>query len=122
MVIPGKIANETKAQFAAVIHRYMHGGASLVGEIKANAESSSAVNRLARESLDESMQAQIADPRLWRWRLELEDIEIMERREALEDKREAREERREARDDRRKERKAIREERESPNVLCVRCS
>lgn len=51
MVLPGKIAKETKAQFAAIIQRYMAGEASLHDEIMANAASTSSVAQLARASL-----------------------------------------------------------------------
>ena len=125
MVLPGNIAKEIRTQFANVIHRYMAGDASLVGEIKANAESGSAVNQLARESLD--MQEKIEDNHSKKRRLELEDLEIMERREALEALREERELTREERELKREEREAKREERESkraflPLQLMENCS
>lgn len=51
MVLPGKIAKETRAQFADVIHRYMAGDASLGKEIQANAESAAPIHELARSTL-----------------------------------------------------------------------
>jgi hypothetical protein len=51
MVLPGKVAKETRAQFAGVIERYIAGDRSLHAEIEANAGSGSGLARLARESL-----------------------------------------------------------------------
>ncbi len=51
MVLPGKLAKETRAQFAGVIERYIAGDQSLHAEIEANAGSGSGLARLARESL-----------------------------------------------------------------------
>jgi len=73
MVLPGKIAKETRAQFADVIHRYMAGDPSLAAEIEANAESSDPVNQFARATLGEDLESK-------KRRLELEDLEIQERR------------------------------------------
>ena len=79
MVLPGKIAKETRAQFADVIHRYMAGDPSLAAEIEANAESSDPVNQFARATLGEDLESK-------KRRLELEDLEIQERRLALEER------------------------------------
>lgn len=38
MVLPGKVAKETRAKFADIIRRYMAGDESLVKEVRANAE------------------------------------------------------------------------------------
>ncbi len=51
MVLPGKVAKETRAQFAGIIERYIAGDRSLHAEIEANAGSSNGIARLARESL-----------------------------------------------------------------------
>jgi hypothetical protein len=55
MVLPGKMAKETRAQFAGVIERYIAGDMSLHEEIEANAGSSNGMARLARKSLKENM-------------------------------------------------------------------
>ena len=55
MVLPGKLAKETRSKFADILRRYMAGDASLMGEIDANAQSSSAAAELARASLAESI-------------------------------------------------------------------
>ncbi len=87
MVLPGKIAKETRAQFADVIHRYMAGDPSLADEIEANAGSSDPVNQFARATLE--------DPLTKKRRLEPEDLELQlhERRIALEERKSALEER-----------------------------
>ena len=51
MVLPGKIAKETRVQFANIIRRYMAGDASMHAEIQANSVSSSPIAQMARESL-----------------------------------------------------------------------
>lgn len=51
MVLPGKVAKETRAQFASIIERYMAGDGSLHAEIEANAASAAPIAQLARESL-----------------------------------------------------------------------
>ena len=44
MVLPGKMAKETRAKFADVLTRYMAGDPSLIGEIHANALSTSPIS------------------------------------------------------------------------------
>lgn len=51
MVLPGKIAKETRAQFAGIIQRYLAGDHSLIAEIQSNAASSAPIAELARESI-----------------------------------------------------------------------
>jgi hypothetical protein len=51
MVLPGKRAKRVKAQFANIIHRYLAGDKTLISEINSNAESSSGIAELARESM-----------------------------------------------------------------------
>ena len=60
MVLPGKVAKETRTQFASIIKRYMAGDASLVDEIKANAESDDAIHQLARADMPQ-VQVQVED-------------------------------------------------------------
>jgi hypothetical protein len=78
MVLPGKIAKESRVQFADIIKRYLAGDESLVKEIRANAESDSVISRLARESLDADRVETLAHKR------KLEQLEIEERRIAIE--------------------------------------
>ncbi len=51
MVLPGRIAKETRTQFAGIIRRYFAGDPSLDHELSANAQSSSPVAVLARASI-----------------------------------------------------------------------
>lgn len=51
MVLPGLVAKETRAQFAAIIERYLAGDQSLHAEIEGNARSSTPIAQLARESV-----------------------------------------------------------------------
>ena len=51
MVLPGKMAKETRAQFAGIIERYQAGDQSLHVEVDANAKSSLPIAQLARHSL-----------------------------------------------------------------------
>jgi hypothetical protein len=78
MVLPGKIAKESRVQFADIIKRYLAGDESLVKEIRANAESDSVISKLARESLDADRAETLAHKR------KLEQLEIEERVVALE--------------------------------------
>jgi hypothetical protein len=52
MVLPGKVAKETRAQFASIIQRYLAGDKTLHAEIEQNSESSSPVAQLARASIE----------------------------------------------------------------------
>ena len=53
MVLPGKVAKETRAQFASIIERHMAGDQSLIAEIRANGQSNAPMAQLARASLNE---------------------------------------------------------------------
>jgi hypothetical protein len=74
MVLPGKLAKETRTKFANIITRYIAGDTSLVGEIEANAESSSPIAQMARAAVAEDARKRKAGR---------EDLEIAERWEAL---------------------------------------
>jgi len=51
MVLPGKIAKETRSKFADIIRRYLGGDKTLITEIEANAASDSPIAQLARASM-----------------------------------------------------------------------
>lgn len=51
MVLPGKVAKETRTQFAGIIRRYMAGDVSLAMEVEANAQSAAPIAQMARASL-----------------------------------------------------------------------
>ena len=67
MVLPGKIAKETRTKFADIIHRYMAGDASLAEEIEHNSANDSPIHQLARETLPLEM-----DPVTKKRRIDLE--------------------------------------------------
>jgi hypothetical protein len=75
MVLPGKVAKETRAQFADVIRRYMAGDQSMHAELRSNAESSSPIAQMARASL-QSEQADQQDQINKRKREELELLSL----------------------------------------------
>jgi hypothetical protein len=52
MVLPGKVAKETRTKFADVIKRYLAGDRSMITEIEANAASDAPIAQLARASMD----------------------------------------------------------------------
>jgi hypothetical protein len=54
MVLPGKVAKETRTRFAGIIQRYMAGDQSLIAEIQYNAESSAPIGKLTGGSQDEA--------------------------------------------------------------------
>jgi hypothetical protein len=63
MVLPGRIAKETRTKFAGIIQRYMAGDESLVREVEANAQSDAPIQQMARASLAaEAAQAMAVDP------------------------------------------------------------
>jgi len=72
MVLPGKVARETRKEFASIIHRYLAGDKSLIKEIEANAESSSPIAQLARATLPDP-----EDPEARRKRIKREDLELV---------------------------------------------
>jgi hypothetical protein len=79
MVLPGKLAKETRTQFGEIIKRYIAGDPSLVKEIAANAVSDRPVNQLARNAMEmEELEYNKKRKR------EIEDLEILERRLVLE--------------------------------------
>ncbi len=88
MVLPGKIAKETRAQFADVIHRYMAGDPMLADEIEANAGSNNPVNQFARATHEDHLNKKRS--------LEPDElaIQLQERRMALEERKSALEEHR----------------------------
>ena len=62
MVLPGKIAKETRSRFAAIIQRYLAGDKSLVNEIEINAASKSPIAQLARASMDSPAAMAVISP------------------------------------------------------------
>jgi hypothetical protein len=82
MVLPRKVAKETRTQFAGIIQRYMAGDQSLIADSeiqsKADSESSAPLAELARASLDESTEHQLTRKR------KLEQLELEERTVELE--------------------------------------
>lgn len=75
MVLPGKVAKETRKAFASIIHRYLAGDKTLITEIEANAESSSPIAQLARASLPEPEDQEARRKRIKREELELVKLE-----------------------------------------------
>lgn len=84
MVLPGKVARETRVAFAGVIHRFLAGDKSLIKEIEANAESSSPIAQLARATLPEPT---LEDPETRRKRVMREDLDLINLQEDIKDKR-----------------------------------
>jgi hypothetical protein len=72
MVLPGKVAKDTRKTFASIIRRYLAGDKSLITEIEANAGSSSPIAQLARETLPDP-----EDPDSRRKRIKREDLELV---------------------------------------------
>ena len=75
MVLPGKVAKETRKAFASIIHRYLAGDKSLITEIEANAESSSPIAQLARASRPEPEAQEARRQRIQREERELVKLE-----------------------------------------------
>lgn len=83
MVLPGKVAKESRLQFVDIIRRYIAGDPTLTTEIQANAQSSSPVAQMARESLNIETEEDLTRKRR-REDLELERLqqEIQDRKAA----------------------------------------
>jgi hypothetical protein len=82
MVLPGKIAKETRAQFTNILKRYMAGDQSLVSEIHANASSTSPIAQMARESLG---MTQGDDPVAVGFKRRREELELLKLEEEIKD-------------------------------------
>jgi hypothetical protein len=80
MVLPGKIAKETRAQFTSILKRYMAGDQSLVSEIHANASSASPIAQMARESLG---MTQDNDPVAVGFKRRREELELLKLEEEI---------------------------------------
>ena len=84
MVLPGKVAKETRTHFSDIIKRYLGGDRSLLGEIENNAESNSPIAQLARGTLIDQ-DPEDGDTR--RKRLRKEELEIASLEEEIQAKR-----------------------------------
>ena len=83
MVLPGKVAKETRVQFSNILRRYMAGDESLVDDIRGNAASSSPVAQLARASLAAPAPPPPADEESLvdrKRRREIEDVDMQHKR------------------------------------------
>lgn len=76
MVLPGQTAKETRVQFANILRRYMAGDVSMHAEIQANAESSSPIAQMARESLG-------IDEQLTGFKRRREELELLKLEEEI---------------------------------------
>jgi hypothetical protein len=72
MVLPGKIAKETRSQFADIIRRYLAGDSTLSDELRANEASDTPLARLARASLKRDRETVLFD------------LEVAERKQSME--------------------------------------
>lgn len=75
MVLPGRLAKETRTKFANIIQRYLAGDHTLISEIRANAVSNSPVAQMARQSLNISIEEDL-DRKRRREELELEKLQV----------------------------------------------
>ena len=83
MVLPGKVAKETRRKFANIIQRYLAGDKSLVAELEGNAESSSPIAQLARDSLASAGGDAVEDHEARRKRIKREDLELIRLEEEI---------------------------------------
>lgn len=84
MVLPGKVAKETRKTFASIIQRYLAGDRSLITEIKANADSNAPIAQMARASLAEANNPE--DPEARRKRIKREDLELVKLEREVQEK------------------------------------
>lgn len=83
MVLPGKIAKETRVRFADIIKRYLAGDQSMVSEIQANAASEAPIAQLARASLDSDLEETVSRKRQLKREDVLFELELAERRQRV---------------------------------------
>ena len=84
MVLPGKVAKETRKTFASIIQRYLAGDRSLITEIKTNADSNAPIAHMARASLAEANNPE--DPEARRKRIKREDLELVKLEREVQEK------------------------------------
>ena len=83
MVLPGKVARETRANFAGIIKRYLAGDESLISEIKQNYASDSPIARMARASMASPSLDEISKKRQLEREDALFEMEMAERKQRL---------------------------------------
>ena len=83
MILPGKLAKETRTGFANIIRRYLAGDGSLVKEIQDNAASSSPIAQMARASMGNPDLDQISKKRQLERDDMLFEMEMAERKQRL---------------------------------------
>lgn len=83
MVLPGKIAMQTRAQFAHILTRYMAGDQSMHDDINANAASDGPIPKMAREALKN-------DDWAVQYKRKREELELLEREEDIKSRAQAR--------------------------------
>jgi hypothetical protein len=89
MVLPGKIAKETRTKFKTIIHRYLAGDRSLIIEIQANAVSDLPIAQLARATAPNQDDCnEVGQKRRLNRDDMLFELEIAERRQVLEESKE----------------------------------
>jgi hypothetical protein len=81
MVLPGKIARETRTKFASIIQRYLAGDQSLISEIQDNAVSTLPIAQLARESLQKETRDEVSRKRQIEKDDMLFEMDMVERRQ-----------------------------------------
>ena len=83
MVLPGKIARETRVNFSDIIKRYLAGDQSLVKEIQANAASDSPIAQMARASTGDAGSDEVSRKRQLAREETLFEMEMAERKQRL---------------------------------------
>lgn len=83
MVLPGKIATQTRAQFAHILTRYMAGDQSMHDDINANAASDGPIPKMAREALK-------SDDWAVQYKRKREELDLLDMEETIKSKAQAR--------------------------------
>lgn len=79
MVLPGKVAKQTRTQFVGIIQRYMAGDMSLVLEVEANAQSTGPIQQMARASLVADAVPEASDELYLPYKRKLAELEVAKR-------------------------------------------
>lgn len=83
MVLPGKVARETRLGFSEIIKRYLAGDHSLLSEILHNAASDSPIAQMARASMDITGPDEVSRKRQLEREDALFEMELAERKQRL---------------------------------------
>lgn len=85
MILPGEMAKAVRVQFSDILKKFFKGDESIVGQVRANAVSGSAISQLARAG--DSGSEQVEDNETRRKRIKREDLELVNLEQEIQERR-----------------------------------